>query len=154
MRQPSRVGCCSVIQVQQMLTFAAVGRTFPHDVEQQLCAGGAPSDYCSARNDQRAHALKDAQAQAARHFSPNPRDSPSNLRRHPSARSQSQAFKPACLPACLERGEATGIKASSHAAATTTYSPSVLLYLIPYLLTCCARPVCIIAPPTLVTRTL
>lgn len=74
---------------------------------------------------QRAH----DQAQAARRFSisaQNPR-SPSNLRRHP------QAFKPACLLRETARGEATGIKGSSYAAAaaTLTYSPSILLS-IPY----------------------
>ena len=99
------------------LTFAAVGRAFPHDVWALLCDSGPPR-YSSALK------LKRPGISAR-----NPR-SPSNLRRHPSASFAASSLQ-ARQPACLERGEATGIRGSSHAAAATlTYIPSVLLYLI------------------------
>lgn len=114
MRQPSRVGgVCCVIQIQQMLmlkllvrvvvkrgrralslsapsdslTLAAVGRTFPHDVESHALRRWILTIFVL---------LAHAQAQAARHFSPKP-SQPFNLRRHRIglARSQPQAFKPA-----------------------------------------------------------
>lgn len=132
------------------LTFAAFGRAFPHDVE----TTASLRQWILFRL-----LLLSAAAQAGRHFSPNPRSSLAALPicgdiASAFARSQPHACLPACLLRERERGEATGIKGSSYAAATLTI-PLPLNSTIPYCyLAACSRPFCIIAPPTLITRTL
>lgn len=138
------LGRCRVLSPWQSassysLTLAAVGRTFPHDVESHALRQWILTLFVL---------LAHAQAQAARHFSPKPSQPFQFAETSHRPRSQPQAFKLACL--LREREEK---QLESKAAPTPPPPPHTPpQFAIPYL-TCCSRPVCI-ALPTLITRTL